>query len=175
MTSAEYQAWLRTQDQNKHHVDYPHDYNELLAFYKSAEWRDLRDWFKDEVVRHGSLECWGDVTHRTCWGDLNVDHIHPVRFRWSRRLCRGNLQILCERHNEHKGNSDPSIIGLSGRNANSLRLPLRLDLGGERLQELRQAPYDPVNAVHARTTHRLGNPSMRLCFASKAKPRKRCG
>jgi hypothetical protein len=72
------------------------------AFYDSWAWSELR---------FDTLQCYG--RRCMCCGAtpetgarIVVDHIEPLRYRWSRRLDRENLQVLCDDCNKGKGARD---------------------------------------------------------------------
>jgi hypothetical protein len=108
MSTAKWQEWLSAFDPNKANMDRSPSYDAERQFRFGVEMAALRRRFRQEVEEYDpSLwRCWADQ-NGDCWGDTVVDHIHPISLFWSKRNRMGNLQCLCQRHNERKGNSQP--------------------------------------------------------------------
>lgn len=81
----------------------PVDHSVCQKFYRSSEWKELRE---DFIIKNNTGRCanctieWNTIVE----SNLNVDHIYPVKFYWERRLDTTNLQLLCENCNRYKGN-----------------------------------------------------------------------
>jgi hypothetical protein len=89
----------------------------ISKFYASWEWRRLRyDFIKD---RDRVCQCCGarppDVR-------IVVDHIKPIRFFWSMRLNKDNLQLLCDPCNMGKGSRDQTDWGQINAEEDSSRM-----------------------------------------------------
>jgi len=76
-------------------------YDECKKFYKTEEWKDLRDnfLFKQEILLCMNCCYQGSVS------SFQVDHIEPIKYRWDLRLDENNLQILCCYCNKEKANN----------------------------------------------------------------------
>jgi 5-methylcytosine-specific restriction protein A len=78
-------------------------------FYRSSEWKELRNKFILEYNGGRCFNCtveWNTVNE----SNLNVDHIQPLKFYWERRLDITNLQLLCESCNRFKGSATYSTV-----------------------------------------------------------------
>ena len=69
------------------------------AFYQSFEWKRIR--YEVLADNDGRCELCGVSKHDGAV--LNVDHIKCLRFNWSLRLKKSNLQVLCGTCNHGKG------------------------------------------------------------------------
>ncbi len=69
------------------------------AFYKTKEWKQLREQVIQEYRANNQLFCIACGTIEK----LVVDHINPVKKFWDQRLERTNLHILCNDCNLGKG------------------------------------------------------------------------
>jgi len=69
--------------------------SKLKAFYRTNEWKNLRDAFRSKMAQFCCV-CGAEE-------NLSVDHINPIRFFWEQRLDENNLQILCKECNFEKG------------------------------------------------------------------------
>ena len=73
-------------------------------FYASQKWRRLRyAALRKNREKHGQITC--EVCNEYT-GPWHVDHIEPVSKNWARRLDPENVQIMCERCNLGKSNTD---------------------------------------------------------------------
>jgi len=98
----------------------PIEHSVRQKFYKSEEWKVLRD---DFILKHDTGKC---INCGVIWGTMdeskiNVDHIHPIKFNWERRLDPTNLQLLCEACNRYKGNKIKESAGRAMYYAMALR------------------------------------------------------
>jgi len=67
---------------------------ELRAFYKTPEWKQVRNKVRREMTPFCPV-CGSE-------DDLVVDHINPIRYFWEQRLNENNLQLLCNDCNLEK-------------------------------------------------------------------------
>lgn len=75
---------------------------QIASFYESWGWKRARyDFIKDKQRR---CQCCGATPENGV--RIVVDHIHPIRKFWSRRLDPSNFQILCDDCNMGKGSRD---------------------------------------------------------------------
>ena len=98
----------------------PAEHSLRQQFYKTVEWKELRD---DFISKYDTGQCancsvkWNTMVE----SKLNVDHIQPVKFYWGKRLDPSNLQLLCELCNRYKGNATYDKIGIALYDALMLR------------------------------------------------------
>ena len=74
----------------------------LSKFYDSSEWKRVR--YDALINANGNCQCCGAGPERGAI--LNVDHIKPLKKYPQLALSLENLQVLCARCNEGKGNRD---------------------------------------------------------------------
>lgn len=73
--------------------------HEVRCFYRSKEWRRLRQ----RVLRAYGYNCMRcGITHK----GMNIDHILPRSLYPKLELEFNNMQVLCQRHNLEKSNTD---------------------------------------------------------------------
>jgi hypothetical protein len=91
---------------------------------EDVPWTPYREWFYEsdwrwQDCRARFLQIWEEQCEPVCMRPgcgrdvsspkvRNVDHIHPVRFYWTRRYDLNNLQVLCWRCNKLKKSWDCS-------------------------------------------------------------------
>ena len=76
------------------------------SFYKSSEWKNLRQDFLETQTNRICNYCKKDLSLNLNDSlTLNIDHIKPIKFFWNQRLNINNLQILCNECNKVKANN----------------------------------------------------------------------
>lgn len=82
--------------------DKPPTERALREFYDTWDWKKVRY----EVLRDRGRRCECCNAAAEHGVRIVVDHIKPVRFNWSLRLSKGNLQVLCDDCNKGKSYHD---------------------------------------------------------------------
>lgn len=84
--------------------DLPPTESSITEFYADPAWRFARVRYDAIKKSGGRCECCG--AEKSDGVRLVVDHIEPIRYRWSRRYDPSNLQVLCDECNRGKGSRD---------------------------------------------------------------------
>jgi 5-methylcytosine-specific restriction endonuclease McrA len=85
------------------HESFIPTFQQTQAFYRSVRWRESEARYAAwQFAGNRCLSC-GATSHEA---KLEVDHIKPVKYFWSLRFDKNNVQLLCNRCNRTKGSWD---------------------------------------------------------------------